>query len=88
MTNEHETNLQVFLLFYGILVGLLVGVFGNLVADAAFEYLAKGDKSAGVTNTLFITLTTLIVIVVILIIATYHFYKEIKKHYPTLFLSK
>lgn len=77
--DQHSFHEQGFLLFYGLIMGLLIGVWGNLWADVFFEYVIKGDKSEVMTVSLIVITTILIVLLVILSERSYHFYKKIAK---------
>ena len=78
--DKHSFHEQGFLLFYGLIMGLLVGVWGNLWASVIFDYnIVKSDTSDKTTIALIVVTSILIVLIVILSVMTYIFYKRWRK---------
>jgi cbb3-type cytochrome oxidase subunit 3 len=79
MSENRSFHEQGFLLFYGLVMGLLVGVWGNLWADSLFEYIVKGDKSDVMAIAVIVTTSILIAMIVMLLVFSYSAYKKWRK---------
>jgi len=72
-----STYEQIFLLFYGATIGLLVGVWGNLFATLFYEHIIKEDAS--LASVFLVVSLILIAMIAILTIMMIHFYKKMRR---------
>jgi hypothetical protein len=80
VAERHSFLEQRLLLFYGLMMGLIVGAWGNLWASAFFEYYAKGEHSPTMTNWVWASSLILIIMIAIFLVLTCVFYRRWQKH--------
>ena len=81
MTESRSLNKEVFLLFYGAIIGFAAGLWGNLWATLYFEYILKGDANyeAHLSFYFWAVTFTSIALVVILGVATVYYFKRMRR---------
>ena len=68
---------QAFLLLYGVFIGLIAGVWGNLWSTLYYEHIIKGDAS--LTTQFWLSSLIFIAIILILSVMMIHFYGKMKE---------
>ena len=79
--DRHASHEQVFLLFYGAIIGFLAGIWGNLWATLYFEYVIKRDAHFEANLCFYFWAVTIISIVLgaILIVSMAHYFNRMRR---------